>query len=210
MPKTNAERAAHLIQAYIDSDNGKNANADVQYIQSMKTSLDEKFQKLQNEDRRAPLPFMTMKTRYSELDEKLRETADYIKAGNVDPKELENKQARIINLIGGLRSDHRDVRTVLEDPDNDDRELYQELFAGYDNKKLDEMEVGTPLNSIVQTQIDKTNQTRGVNQTNGSFVTKDLIAKEGKEKLADYERRLGLNTEFNDGMDLGHEPGPLF
>ncbi len=71
MPRsyTNAERAAHLIQAYIDSDNGKNANADVQYIQSMKTSLDEKFQKLQNEDRRAPLPFMTMKTRYSELDE---------------------------------------------------------------------------------------------------------------------------------------------
>lgn len=141
MPKTNAECAAHLIQAYIDSDNGKNANADVQYIQSMKTSLDEKFQKLQNEDRRAPLPFMTMKTRYSELDE---------------------------------------------------------------------MEVGTPLNSIVQTQIDKTNQTRGVNQTNGSFVTKDLIAKEGKEKLADFEKRLGLNTEFNDGMDLGHEPGPLF
>ena len=85
-----------------------------------------------------------------------------------------------------------------------------ELFAGYDNKKLDEMEVGTSLNSIVQTQIDKTNQTRGVNQTNGSFVTKDLIAKEGKEKLADFEKRLGLNTEFNDGMDLGHEPGPLF
>ena len=47
MPKTNAERAAHLIQAYIDSDNGKNANADVQYIQSMKTSLEEQFQKLQ-------------------------------------------------------------------------------------------------------------------------------------------------------------------
>ena len=45
MPKTNAERAAHLIQAYIDSDNGKNANEDVQYIQSMKTGyseLDEK------------------------------------------------------------------------------------------------------------------------------------------------------------------------
>ena len=117
---------------------------------------------------------------------------------------------RAAHLIGGLRSDYRDVRTVLEDPDNDDRELYQELFAGYDNKKLDEMEVGTSLNSIVQTQIDKTNQTRGVNQTNGSFVTKDLIAKEGKEKLADFEKRLGLNTEFNDGMDLGHEPGPLF
>ena len=111
---------------------------------------------------------------------------------------------RAAHLIGGLRSDLRDVRTVLEDPDNDDRELYQELFAGYDNKKLDEMEVGTSLNSIVQTQIDKTNQ------TNGSFVTKDLIAKEGKEKLADFEKRLGLNTEFNDGMDLGHEPGPLF
>ena len=117
---------------------------------------------------------------------------------------------RAAHLIGGLRSDHRDVRTVLEDPDNDDRELYQELFAGYDNKKLDEMEVGTSLNSIVQTQIDKTNQTRGVNQTTGSFVTKDLIAKEGKEKLADFEKRLGLNTEFNDGMDLGHELGPLF
>ncbi len=97
MPKTNAERAAHLIQAYIDSDNGKNANADVQYIQSMKTSLDEKFQKLQNEDRRAPMPFMAMKTRYRELDEKLKEAADYIKAGNVDPKELEQKQNRIIN-----------------------------------------------------------------------------------------------------------------
>lgn len=41
MPKTNAGRAAHLIQAYIDSDNGKNANADVQYIQSMKTRYNE-------------------------------------------------------------------------------------------------------------------------------------------------------------------------
>ena len=155
MPKTNAERAAHLIQAYIDSDNGKNANADVQYVQTMRTSLEEKFQKLENEDRRAPMPFMSMKTRYRELDEKLKETADYIKAGNVDPKELEQKQDRIINLIGGLRSDHRDVRDVLADPDNDDHELYQELFAGYDNKKLDEMEVGKAQNVLRTTGESK-------------------------------------------------------
>lgn len=33
---------------------------------------------------------------------------------------------------------------------------------------------------------------------------------EGKEKLADIERKLGLNTEFNDGMDLGHVPELIF
>ena len=540
MPRlyTNAERAAHLIQAYIDSDNGTKPDADVQYIQSMNRSLEEKAQNLSNDGRHGPMTFNLMRSKYGRLDEKLRETADYIKAGNVDSKELYKKQKEISGMIAGLRVDHREVREILENPDHGGHEQYKEFFAGYDNKKLDSMEpvkgqnilqmagesksaykwidsvydemktpkdvtednvamilaarqlgnavyghpenikknriseamlrnhanklkgtpefkayyetvkdldfkktvkhghggylektfedflvksgakgplefdvngryqkaldagskdiaqgydyknyvdyfeknkgkvitskevlaarmaaaddlsrknpnapfdkteldkrareflgnpafklmatkpdkmdmiingdasgfaasvkemndacksmlgengefrctgfpeiamdrlekrvtenkdlepvvksvkalqqgkkepkdivntlskimeyqgkhmkdgtgpmgkdmndtlrvlheltVGTPLNSIVQTQIDKTNQTRGVNQTDGSFVTKDLIAKEGKEKLADFERRLGLNTEFNDGMDLGHVSGPLF
>ena len=69
---------------------------------------------------------------------------------------------RAAHLIGGLRSDHRDVRDVLADPDNDDHELYQELFAGYDNKKLDEMEVGTSLNSIVQRKARRLRKTARV------------------------------------------------
>ena len=155
MPKTNAERAAHLIQAYIDSNNGTQPNEDVQYVQSMGTSLEEKFQNFSKEDRRAPLSFMMMRTRYRELDEKLKETADYIKAGNVDPKELEEKQDRIVNLIGGLRNDHREVKKVLDNPDHEDHELYQELFAGYDNKKLDEMEAGKAQNVLQMTGESK-------------------------------------------------------
>ncbi len=57
MPKTNAERAARLIQAYIDSDNGKNANADVQYIQSMKESVGKTNQERTANDQRCPCLF---------------------------------------------------------------------------------------------------------------------------------------------------------
>ena len=75
---------------------------------------------------------------------------------------------------------------------------------------LHELTDGTPLNGIVQTQIDKTNKARSLEKADRAFVTYDLIAKEGKEKLADFERRLGLNTEHNDAVDYGHVSGPIF
>ena len=118
-----------------------------------------------------------------------------LKQGKKEPKDIVNTLSKIMEYQGKHMKDGsgpmgKDMNDTL--------------------RVLHELTVGTPLNSIVQTQIDKTNQTRGVDKTYGSFVTKDLIAKEGKEKLADFERRLGLNTEFNDGMDLGHVSGPLF
>ena len=149
--KTNLELAAHLVQAYMDSDNGAKPNEDVQYIQSMKESLSEKDQTRLNNGQRRPMNLQSMNLRYKKLDDELKATADYITAGNVDPKELYKKQQSISNVIAGLRSDHRDVREALEDPEHRDPATYKEIFDGYDNKKLDDMEPANAQNVLRMT-----------------------------------------------------------
>ena len=153
MPKiyTNAERAAHLIQAYIDSDNGAKPNEDVQYIQSMKESLANKNQELANKNERFPITLQSMNMRYRDLDKELREAADYIKAGNVDPKVLYEKQQKISGLIGGLQTDHRSAKEAMSDPEREDQKLYKDLFGGYDNDKLDQIQADKGQNILHRT-----------------------------------------------------------
>ena len=74
---------------------------------------------------------------------------------------------------------------------------------------LHELTNGTPLNNVVQTQIDRTNSARNVHEGRGYPVTRELIAKEGIDKETELDKQVGFWDELDKGMDLGHVNGPI-
>ena len=141
MPKirTTTEVAAHLTQLYIDTNNGQIEDPTVSYIQNMQAKLAADFE-TKSRSGRVPIDFQALKIRYGNLDEKLKETADYIKTGNVDPKELLKKEREIANLVGAIAQGHRDAKEILDDPEHNAHEQYKELYNSYDLKPFIEIE----------------------------------------------------------------------
>ncbi len=97
-----------------------------------------------------------MNFRYEDLDNELKEAANYVKAGNVDPNVLYQKQKKIVNLIAGLRADHRSVKEVLANEEHEDHKLYGDLFGGYDNDKFENMKADKGQNILQRTGETKT------------------------------------------------------
>jgi hypothetical protein len=131
--------AAFLTQAYMDSTE-ENPNPQLYYIQKMKGDLKKDIESMD----RAPMTLQVMQQRYEILDKQLKDSADYIKSGNVDPKVLFQKQSKIRNTVGALRHDHYEVQEALDDPDHRDHEEYSRIFGKYDNKKFETVD---PVNS---------------------------------------------------------------
>ena len=134
--KTNAEVAAHLTQAYVEWLNGGEPDPMILHIQAMKEKLAADEQK----PGRRPVNFLVMKQRFEMLDNGLREAAEYIRAGQVDPKELGKKQKKLANTVAGLASTHREVQESLDNPEDVDHETMQECFNGYDLKSFLQIE----------------------------------------------------------------------
>ncbi|MCR4724704.1 MAG: hypothetical protein K5772_04605 [Clostridia bacterium] len=92
------------------------------------------------ENRQLPIEVQLLNIRYRKLDQDLKETADYIKAGNIDPKVLYEKQKAIANSIASAQQTHGEIQEVLDDPKNNKYEEFKGLFGGYDHKKFQQME----------------------------------------------------------------------
>ena len=74
---------------------------------------------------------------------------------------------------------------------------------------LHELTDHTPLNRVVDTQINKVNQARGKTKESSSYVTRDLIEKEGRDADAVLEDELGIRNLGDRTIIPEQQAGPV-
>ena len=178
--KTTTEVAAHLTQLYIDTNNGQIEDPTVSYIQNMQAKLAADFE-TKSRSGRVPIDFQALKIRYGNLDEKLKETADYIKTGNVDPKELLKKEREIANLVAAIAQGHREAKEILDDPEHNAHEQYKELYNGYDLKPFTEIEPDKAQNVLKMT-----------GQTKSAYKWIEEVYKDMDDPISVSEERVAM------------------
>ena len=145
MPKirTYMEFAAHLTQAYMDSTE-KKPDPDVQFIQEMSQNLTRDIGAMD----RPPMTAQSLQMRYKRLDAQLKDAANYIKTGNVDPKVLYEKQSSIRNTLAAIYQDHEMIQEAIDDKVHPDHEKYSTLLGKYDHKHFSEIEATNGANVL--------------------------------------------------------------
>jgi hypothetical protein len=154
--RTNTEVAAHLIQAYLDAASGKTPDPIILHIQSTKKGMKENERHLQQQYDRLPANYAQLAFVYGKLDEHLKDAAEYIKNGNVDPKVLYKKQKTIAGEIASVVQSHWGIKEVLDDPDHRRYKEYKDLYGRYDHDKMGDIDPVKAVNVMMMSGETKT------------------------------------------------------